>query len=248
MKQKINGFDFDLAVISTKRPDNVLKLSQKIGNATWYVNEDEVDRYKDKGAEFVVGCEKNISAARNQATMDARSKGLISVQCSDDLVSILFGGPEGFYKINFQRAVEELLRTKQQHNGNYGGCAVTGNRLNYTGIDVRLQKFVPCDLIYVAQDCPLFSVELALKEDYDICLELITGGGVVTRNDNVICTFPHRENKGGANTYRNSKTEDAVTKKMFEKWGDLIVPHRTRPGQISMNYPKLKKYASRETE
>lgn len=237
-----NSVVYHAAVISTKRPHRVIPMTGVLGEvaATWYVTAGEEEAYVAAGVPrgSVVGCEPNISAARNAAIADARAHGACSIQTSDDLRAVrrlwMAGTTRKNERIAFLDAVGWLLATAEKTSRVYGGVAVTNNPLNYKGVDVSFDKFVACDLIYVSPRCPLFDTNMALKEDYDMTLEVVLNHGGVFRCDNILCDFPHRENKGGANTYRNSRTEDAVTARMFAKWGCLIEKHRTRDGQISL--------------
>jgi hypothetical protein len=81
---------------------------------------------------------------------------------------------------------------------------------------------------------------MALKEDYDMSIkELIYTGGVL-RADKFLCNFPHRENAGGANTYRDESTEGQATKKLLAKWGRFLKMNPKRPGQVLLNYPLIR--------
>jgi hypothetical protein len=242
LNKYLDGSFYHAAVISTKRTHRVEPMQQILGSikATWYVTEGEEQAYVQAGVPFgcVVGCPPNISEARNMAIADAREFGSCSIQTSDDLRHIrklsLLNGKRHAERITLEAAIGVLLVSAAKTGRLYGGVAVTSNTLNYTGLDLSLDKFVACDLIFVAPECPLFDTTMALKEDYDMTLELIVNGDGVFRCDNILCDFPHRDNKGGANTYRDAATEAAVTEKMFAKWGSLIEPHRTRRGQISL--------------
>ena len=241
---------FHMAVISTKRPQRVAPMLELLGHtaATWYVSEGEEADYIAAGLSWdrVRGCRHNISAARNEALKDARSHDACSIQTSDDLKAVKRIEPyqTGLVKvtrISLEDAIMELLNAASRTRMVYGGVALTTNIQNYTGTNIALNKFVACDLIYAARSCSFFDENVALKEDYDMTLQAILTHGGVFRCDNVLCEFPHRDNKGGANTYRTSEAELAVTKKMFMKWGDLIKVHPRREGQILLNYPKIKR-------
>lgn len=238
---------FHMAVISTKRPERVAPMTEMLDGiaATWYVSAGEERSYIAAGlpADRVKGCPPNISAARNAAITDARAAAVPSIQSSDDLRSVKMPlVVEGKYKrerVTFRRAVTALLQAAARTKRVYGGVALTSNVQNYRGAEVALNKFVACDLIYVGQSCSLFDESVALKEDYDMTLTTVLMHGGSFRCENILCDFPHRDNKGGANTYRTTDAEKAVTVKMFKKWGDMIAPHPLREGQIILNYAKL---------
>jgi hypothetical protein len=240
---------FHMAIISTKRPERVAPMLKMLGtvSSTWYVTEGEEGHYLAAGLpkDRVRGCRKNISAARNAALKDARLDSACSIQSSDDLRNVhtlnLVGSKYEKKIITIHDAISTLLQTGLRTKQVYGGVALTNNPLNYQGKPVSFNKFVACDLIYVEKSCSLFDESVALKEDYDMTLSAILTHGGVFRCENILCDFPHRDNAGGANTYRTTEAEKFITQKMFKKWGDLIAPHPLRAGQIILNYAKIRR-------
>lgn len=234
---------YKVAVISHKRPENVLKIISIVGDCTFYVNNGESASYKEAGAAHVVECGTDICSARNRAIKDAGK--MPSIQVSDDLRSLkkvkFTADKRVVESVIFKDVVRTMLEELVRTDFGYGGVAVTTNRLNYSGKDFSYDKLIVCDLICVMPGKNIkFDGSVALKEDYDLTIsELIYRGGVV-RCDNFLCDFPHRDNKGGANLYRNSKTEGEATAKLFAKWGNHIKNHPTRTGQISLNYSQIK--------
>lgn len=237
-----NKLEYHLAVISHKRPENILPLKKLIGlPLTWYVNKGEGKTYLKAGAENVVECGSNICHARNKAIFDAGRT--FCIQVSDDLKGIkeisMQVGKRIKCDVSFKQVAENLILQVKSKNYKFGGVAVTDNALNYDGTDYSFDKLVVNDLICIS---PLnyFDERMALKEDYDMCIkELIYTGGIV-RVNKYLCNFPHRENKGGANTYRNNETENKATQALFQKWGSFIKPHPTRQGQVSLNYKLIR--------
>lgn len=235
------------AIISHKRPQNIHKIQEITGPATFYVNIGEGEEYLRHGAKNVVECGTNICQARNRACDDAHSLGLPSVQCSDDLKKIKLAklqlGEKMFKQISFNEAVTLMISKLEEKKYFYGGVAVTNNPLNYTGDDYSYDKLIVNDLICIMPSKYRFDESVALKEDYDMSiLQLIEVGGVV-RCNNILCEFPHRENIGGANDYRNESTELTATNVLIKKWPSYLKPHATRPGQVSLNYPAIRKDA-----
>jgi hypothetical protein len=234
-----------VAVISHKRPHNVRTILQIVGECTFYVNKGEKKEYHDAGAKYVVECGTEICTARNYAIADAHLAQLPSIQVSDDLRGIkrisVMGGKRVQVEIDFIEVVITMVQELRRRKFYFGGVAVSNNALNYQGKDISYNKLIVNDLICIMPGInQRFDVDLALKEDYDMTInQLIYVGGVV-RLDNILCNFPHRENKGGANTYRNEKTELVPTKKLFAKWGPHVMKHKTREGQVSLNYKQIK--------
>jgi hypothetical protein len=238
-----------IAVISHKRPHNVKHIQELIGECTFFVNTGEKEAYQAAGALHVYECGTNICQARNKAIYYAGLNNLPSIQVSDDLRSLKRVSISMDTSYDQQRLVlpttfadvvttmiEELDRTQFI----YGGVAVTTNRLNYVGEDFSYDKLIVCDLVCIMPRLYEFDEAMALKEDYDMTIrQLIEVGGVVRCNQ-FLCDFPHRDNEGGANTYRNTESELDATKKLHTKWGNLIKKHPTRPGQIALNYFQIK--------
>jgi len=265
MKREYAGKKFFCAVISHKRPENIPHIFATVGPCTFYVNEGERKAYLECLISFkirnceVKECHSNICHARNQAIVDASRLKLPCIQVSDDLkgikqVALLANGKRIQNDIKFEQAVDILLGEMERTCFLYGGVAVSSNALNYNGTNFSYDKLIVNDLIcirsgsvgrnMIKHEAPLFDENIPLKEDYDMSLgQLINCGGVV-RCDSILCNFPHRENKGGANTYRTPKEEAAMTLRLKKKWGAFIKDNPKRPGQVLLNYPLLRKAIS----
>ena len=240
-----------IGVISHKRPFNIKKITEIIGDCTFYVNIGEGLDYLNAGAKQVVECGTNICEARNKAIEDARKQDLPSIQVSDDLRNLkqvsLFEGKHQVKEISFNDVCKTMLDELKNKGYFYGGVAVTTNRLNYVGEDFSYNKLIVCDLVCIMPSSYKFDVNMALKEDYDLTItQLIEVGGVVRCNQ-FLCDFPHRDNTGGANTYRNSNSEYEATQKLYAKWGNCIKKHATREGQISLNYNAIQERKGGQT-
>lgn len=269
MKRKINGRYVWVAVISHKRPESMMKMYNMIGNFTVYVNKGEKKVYEGVKYEngfnddqvSVVECGEDICTARNKAiehALNCNNQGFKSghslpcVQISDDLRSIktvkMSRGKRVQVPTSFETVVSSMLDEMEERVLYYGGVAVTNNALNYSGEDVSTDKLIVNDFICVrpiTTGSQYFDVRMALKEDYDMCVRHLIHHGGVLRLNNILCTFPHRENKGGANTYRNSATEGKATERLFAKWGPHIKHHATREGQVSLNYKVIEQTRQR---
>jgi hypothetical protein len=261
MRRKINGKFVWVAVISHKRPDSIIKMHYLIGDFTVYVNKGEKKTYEGNVYKqgftayqiSVVECGEDICTARNEAIKNAICVGLPCFQLSDDLRSIkviaMKNAKRTQIPISFEKVVALMLNTMEEFKIFYGGVAVTNNGLNYQGKDIDYDKLIVNDFICVRPtphvQLQFFDVTLALKEDYDMCIRHLIHYGGVLRLNNILCTFPHRENKGGANTYRNEITEGAATKQLIAKWGPHVKPHATREGQVSLNYKVIEQTRQR---
>lgn len=239
--------NFHLAIISTKRPENV-EFMQKLCEPLechWYVNEGERDVYLNAGAHYVNDMATNICEARNNALNAAAFKNLPCIQISDDLRSIkrIWLGSNGKRKTEFetvQNVCNEMVHRLQETNLIYGGVAVSNNALNYTGEDISTDKLIVNDFICMMPSNYRFDEALALKEDYDMSIRQLIEVGGVLRLNNVLCDFPHRQNKGGANEYRNDISEAYANEMLLKKWPNFVKMNPRRFNQVLLNYPAIR--------
>lgn len=248
-----NNINAWVAVISHRRPGNIVKIQQVLGTiVTFYVNKGCADEYWDAGALAVVECGHDICAAHNQATIDAYNHGVPSWHCSDDLKKLTRvrhnpAGERVLTPVTFEALAAEMLREMAACSALYAGVAVNSNPLNYTGVDYNYDKLIVNDLFCLwpqagGLEDVLFDSAVVLKEDYDMCIRQLIAGRPILRANNILCDFPHRQNTGGANLYRNLETEAAATQALSNKWGGLIKQHPTRAGQIALNYKAIASY------
>lgn len=244
MIRTIGGKKVFVAVISHKRPENMAPLKKVIGNFTVFVNRGEMEHYADL-AWKVVTCGDNICAARNRAIEEAGKYPCIQV--SDDLKRINYvtlpengKGKRIVVPSTFDDAVDTLVTQLKMCGYFYGGVALTNNRMNYQGHYFTTDKLIVNDLICIMPRVRPLNFEIPLKEDYDMTIQQLLNVGGVVRCEQYLCDFPHRDNQGGANTYRNDNTEGRATELLKAKWGPLILNHRTRPGQVSLNYKLIR--------
>jgi len=241
--------DFHLAIISTSRPQNVEFMQSMCEpyKCHWYVNLGEYQAYEDAGAHVINECALNICHARNQAIKDADELGIPCIQISDDLRNIksIIIDSNGKRKTQFETVnniCNELIHQLHENNLFYGGVAISSNPLNYTGVDTSIDKLIVNDFICLMPGAGLFDEALALKEDYDMSIRQLLGCGGIARLNNILCDFPHRQNNGGANTYRNDSTEAEATKKLLAKWPNFVRMNPRRPGQVLLNYKAIREY------
>jgi len=149
-------------------------------------------------------------------------------------------GSYNFEKVVFRKALPYFFSKFLESGADYGGVAITSNRLNYTGVNVQLDKLIVNDMILISPNSFLFDTKADLKEDYDAFLQNMFACGKVFRANFMICDFPHRENKGGANLYRTIEREIKCNEYVKKKWKGLLIDHKTRKDQISVNYKLLK--------
>ena len=237
--------DVHLSIMSHARPNNVPFMQKACVPFTcnWYVVKGEAQAYLDAGAHNIYECEPGICQARNMALKHAFEQNLPSIQISDDLRSIkkirLEHSKRVTEYVTVEQVAELLIKELTDRKLFYGGVAVTSNALNYTGEDVSTNKLIVCDLNCFMPGCDFFDESLKQKEDYDLTVRQLLAHGGVVRLDNILCDFPHRNNVGGANTYRNFETEKLAMEELIKKWPNYLVPHRTRENQVSLDTKRI---------
>jgi hypothetical protein len=221
------------AVISHLRPGNVEPMTRLIGPATWYVGNGEATAYAEAGAAMVVES-GGLCPSRNAALRDAWASGLPCLQLSDDLKRIR-KAPEDT-PMSFDEAVALMRDRTAEHGFPLAGVAPTANAYFYSK-PVTTDGFVVGDMILV-QSCGVFFDEsLRLKEDYDYTLQHFRDFGGAVRCNEILATFAHRTNPGGACAVRTSKLERASIDRLKAKWGERIKDNPRRPDEILLAKP-----------
>jgi hypothetical protein len=247
-----------ITVISSGRPDNVQTMIKHLGEEiTFYVKKGEEQAYKSQGAKKVigvVGTDVNkkvwtVSHQRNAAIKDAMKLGLPCVQSSDDLKAIKIAyKDEETGKIKrawstFDEILPIMLEEMETHDADYCAVGITDNALNYKEHFFSYNKLIVNDLIINKGEF-LYDELADNKEDYDMFIRQILAGKTTVRCDNILCTFPHRENAGGCNLYRTYEHEKKCNQYIFSKHPLIAQPHKKRDNQIEINYKEL--YRQRE--
>lgn len=233
MIRAFGGARYWLAVVSARRSANVAATGAKVGAATWYVPDADVDAYAAAGAASVVSGGA-LCPSRNAALQDAWGLGLPCVQVSDDIGSIRRAPTGG--ALTFEDAVV-LMNEGLDGDRRLAGCAPTDNLFFYGGKPLATAAFIVGDLILV-RPCSLFFDEaLHLKEDYDYTLAHLNLHGEVARRNDVLASFAHRSNKGGAVAYRTPALEAASIAYLTAKWPGCLRPNPKRPGEVLMTWP-----------
>lgn len=231
-----------LSVISAHRPSNVFALTALVGKATWYVPQDEVAAYQDAGAEHVVGSGL-LCVSRNQALRDAWEQGVPCMQVSDDLRATHFAfplsdGKIGKRAISFSEAAHHVTNhMRAQSDAYYGGAAPTANAFFFSPArPVSSAHFIVGDFI-VVKPCELFFDELlVLKEDYDYTMQHLSRYGHVVRCNELLMTFRHRTNQGGAISIRTPLREQEAIFYLKRKWGDAIRSNPRRENEVLLKW------------
>lgn len=239
MIHNISGKPIWVACISTKRPENVQKIKKHI-DPSWYVCPNEKKLYEANGAKGVVEVDGNIVAARNKAITDAKNNGCsLCLQLSDDVTRFYeFLNEKKAKPVDFDYVFKKMVAYAASDAVKLVGLSIQNNTRNYKKTFYTVNKLVVNDCVLIDTNF-LYDEKADLKEDYDMFLSLTTRGHKVIRLDNLSGAFPHRENKGGANTYRNFFREQKCNSYILTKWKHLVRTHKTRVNQIEIMYKNL---------
>lgn len=225
-----------VGVISGWRASNVAKMEELVGPVTWYVPEGQVEDYRAQGAASVkVG--GGLCESRNALLDDAFAEGSPCIQLSDDLRKIQkaveVDGKKKAVDISFEESVALIVDGLRSGVAKLAGVAPTANPFYWNPKKpVHPRAFIVGDYIYVKPSKPRFDTDLKLKEDYDFTLQHIAAHGMVARRNDVLVTFLHRNNEGGAVSYRTSEMEKATIQQLRKRWGGHIQDNPRRPDEI----------------
>lgn len=215
-------------------------MTSIVGPATWFVDAKCAEEYRAAleplgGAAVVADA---LCEARNAALNAAFSLNAPCLQISDDLKKVeraSWDAERGKYvaaPIAFSEAVATMLDATNQVGAKLAGVAPTANPFYYRGRAINGRAFVVGDLILTKPTPLRFDESLRLKEDYDYTLQHIEAHGVVARCDDVLATFVHRSNPGGAVAYRTDALEAESIAALKKKWGRLLRDNPRRPNEI----------------
>lgn len=235
-----------LAIISHARPQNVPMMTNIVGDATWYVSAGEHDTYIKAGAKYVVESGP-LCRSRNAALDDAFKAKRPCVELSDDLtkVQLAVRNPKADKIVaqdtTFKEAVSRVAKGMREVGAKLGGVAPTSNPF-YANVDraVHTSAFIVGDMIMVNPCMLRFDETMTLKEDYMYTLDHLMAFGCVARRDDVLLTFLHRKNAGGAVEVRTPDLEQFNIALLKAKYPQFIKDNPRRPNEILLNLPKRK--------
>lgn len=229
-----------LAIISSRRAANVPRMEKVAAglNPVWYVGEGETGDYEHMGAERVVGA-GGLVEARNRALDDATDQ--LCVQLSDDARRMGWAlDQKTVAPLTLAEAIEALIKSLDTTGAKLAGAAPTPNPF-FSKARIHETAFIVGDFIAIAAGCPLrFDPKLTLKEDYDYTVQHLTEYGKVARVDQIMATFLHGTNRGGAVSIRTAEAEQANIAYLNEKWPGCFRPNQRRPNEILLVWPAKK--------
>lgn len=224
-----------LSVISSGRPHRVKPMAQLIGPATWYVSDGEFESYLGNDCQPVES--GGLCESRNAALGDAFEVGVPCIQLSDDLKRIRFAeGGEGGFKVAVERMRCQLT---QSRFFKLAGVAPTDNDFYYDAKKpVSHLGFIVGDMIMVLPTDLRFDENMYLKEDYDYTLQHVTTYGGVVRCNDLLFSFTHRTNSGGAVEHRTADREQEAIGYLKDKWGSFVRDNPRRENEILLRWPR----------
>lgn len=226
-----------LSIISARRPDNVAKMTKMLGSATWYTDPESVSSYEAHGV--TVRATLGLSAARNLAIQDAEKHDATCVQLDDDLKWMAFVR-EGKKLVseNPHFVLANLVARLAESDFYLGGVSPTDNPY-FTRKAVSTNLFVVGSCCAIKQGSGLwFDTNLRLKEDYDYTAQHIAKYGGVLRCDDLLASFSHYSNSGGAVDIRSDFEELTAIDYLLRKWPGWIKKHPRRRNEVLLRVPR----------
>lgn len=238
---KRTDLECHLGIFSSGRGANVGPTQDIVGEATWYVGGGEGAEYKAAGAAHVVES-GGLCESRNRAMLDGWELGLPALIMSDDIRKCqkAYEDRDGKKKaetIPFYEVVAHMHDALFDTGAKLCGVAPTNNPFYWNPKrSTHACAFIVGDLNLV-KPCDLqFDPRFKLKEDYDYTLAHLSQYGVVARCDDMLVTFSHRSNAGGAVAVRTPELEQEMIQLLRQKWGaDVIKDNAKRPDEILLN-------------
>ena len=223
-----------VAIISARRPSAVPLIEEKLpAKPTWYVADGEAAAYEANGATHVVESGA-LTRSRNQALEDAFAQDAWCLQLSDDMMKCHRAiSKKEKAQVSVWEAVKDLKAEMEKCRAKLGGVAPTANEFYYNPKKpVKTTGFIVGDFMLMAPSRPRFDEEMRLKEDYDYCLKHLKLYGRVCRVDRLLIGFKHRDNAGGAVTYRTPKLEQEAIAQLKKKHPGMIKDNPRRDNEI----------------
>lgn len=237
-----------VSVISARRPNAVKLMTDLIGPATWFVDDTSMAEYaREFGVHSLSGAyvvADGLCEARNAAIECAfnRNDYAYCLQLSDDLKKIeepVWSAEKQKHiarPLTFDAAIKRMINALQGTGAKLAGVAPTANPFYYNKKPIHPRAFIVGDMMLIAPPSPLrFDESMRLKEDYDHTLQHLEKYGRVARCDDVLATFQHKTNKGGAVSYRTLEEEQKAITYLKQKWGARIRDNPKREGEILLN-------------
>jgi len=266
-KHIVPDTDFHFAIVSARRASHdqgiqdlmlVESFFKNAGvTATWYVDAESLQAYKDLGLNAKVG--GKLTPSRNMALNDAEKLGKRCVQVSDDISRWTYlniekqdlRGEKTFDKANRALAganryvvspvaAAQFILAKMRSSPRkpqLGGVYCTGNAAMVMGADeYSTEHFILGDFFVVDSSPCRFDESMTLKEDYDFTASHIEKHGSVLRCNRMLLSVKHATNKGGAVATRDeSGSKEQYNIKILQtKWPGVFTLNKKRANEVLM--------------
>lgn len=232
-----------MAVVSSGRPENVRPMAEKIGAATWYVPEEQMDEYADQGVVVRPGSATGVTPVRNRILDTAFGPlcpDTIAVMLDDDLKWAAFASNGKAEHVPPRVAITNMVRRLKESDFHLAGASPTNNPY-FTRQSQSIHLFIRSGVLAVKPTPLRFDENLKVKEDYDYTIQHYLEYGGVLRCDDLLFDFQQRTNKGGYTDSRSLEREEAAVQYLMSKWGKLVKRHPRRPGEVTLSLPRPKR-------
>lgn len=263
--------EFHFCVVSARRATSLegvrdiwMVQSQLVGagvTPTWYVDEGSLQDYRVLGLNAVVG--GKLTPSRNKALHDARRKGKVCVQLSDDISAWEYREGKAAtvrtddalnaahakarrYIVSPVAAARFMLakmRSADNPKPKLGGVYMLGScARTFYGDAFSRQHFILGDFFVVDVGSKVnFDEEMRLKEDYDFACSHIKAHGSVMRCNRMTLSVKHYDNGGGACTNRDKKGQEESRNVAIlnRKWPGCFRANPKRKGEVIMKWRAL---------
>jgi len=260
--------EFHFCIVSARRATKVegvrdifmvqTQLVEAGVTPTWYVDAESLKDYQALGLRAVVG--GKLTPSRNRALKDAKSKGKVCVQLSDDIsaweyragnkaaertddaVNAAHAAAKRFIvsPVAAARFMLAKMRSVEGPKPKLGGVYMLGSCARTFGGDAfSRQHFILGDFFVVdVGSSVLFDEEMRLKEDYDFSCSHIKAHGSVLRCNRMTLNVKHYSNNGGAVSTRDSKgvEERRNIDVLNRKWPRCFRPNPKRKNEVIMRW------------
>jgi hypothetical protein len=233
-------------VISARRPQNVAKMQKLLApmEVRWWVDIPSLDSYDVEGAQWVCGTEGGVAAARNTALEFSIMRGEpYCIQFDDDLQRCTWLRSDGaMLEYSATQVVHDMIGRLAATDFKLAGVAPTNNPFFSKGKSYSSTLFIngSCIVISLPSE-PRFDEGMRLKEDYDFVLQHYARYGGALRCDDLVLTFDHRKQPGGAVSIRTPEVEQEAIAHLKAKWGSLIRDNPRRENEVLLNIPRRKR-------
>jgi len=225
------------------------------------VDEGSLKDYQTLGLKAVVG--GKLTPSRNKALHDARTKGKVCVQLSDDIsaweyregkkasvrtddaVNAAHAAARRYIvsPVAAARFILAKMRSAEKPQPKLGGVYMLGScSRTFAGDAFGRQHFILGDFFVVDTGSKVnFDEEMRLKEDYDFACSHIKAHGSVMRCNRMTLAVKHYDNGGGACSNRDKKglEEQRNVAILHRKWPKCFRANPKRKNEVIMKWKDL---------